>query len=83
MLNRAVLIVRPKQAYIDWAAGLDRDLRLITEFEANYRERERIRTRLRAVGGPVFSHEHQLDTPHRTPPPFSADPFCSTLRKTG
>jgi hypothetical protein len=23
MLNRAVLIVRPKQPYIDWAAGLD------------------------------------------------------------
>ena len=23
MLNRAVLIVRPKQPYVDWAAGLD------------------------------------------------------------
>ena len=23
MLNRAVMIVRPKQPYIDWAAGLD------------------------------------------------------------
>jgi hypothetical protein len=23
MLNRAVLIVRPKQPYLDWAAGLD------------------------------------------------------------
>jgi len=32
MLNRAVLIVRPRQPYIDWAAGLD-DSGLVPEFE--------------------------------------------------
>jgi hypothetical protein len=32
MLNRAVLIVRPKQPYLDWAAGLD-DSGLVPEFE--------------------------------------------------
>jgi hypothetical protein len=32
MLNRAVLIVRPKQPYIEWAAGLD-DSGLVPEFE--------------------------------------------------
>ena len=32
MLNRAVLIVRPKQPYIDWAKALD-DSGLVPEFE--------------------------------------------------
>ena len=26
MLNRGVVIVRPKQSYLDWAAGLDSEL---------------------------------------------------------
>ena len=32
MLNRGVLIIRPKQPYIDWAAGLD-DSGVVPEFE--------------------------------------------------
>jgi hypothetical protein len=32
MLNRAVLIVRPKQPYLDWAAGLD-DSGLVPDIE--------------------------------------------------
>lgn len=64
MLNRAALIVRPKQPYLDWAAGLDvsglvpdvggeKTVYLIPEFES---DEEGLRV-LKRVYGEIFERE--------------------------
>lgn len=69
MLNRAALIVRPKQPFLDWAAGLDdsglvpdaageRTVYLVPEFESN---EEGLRI-LKRVYAEIF--ERELDSWH-------------------
>jgi len=62
--------------------GLHRDLQLITEFEAYYRERETQRTRFKKLAGPVFCSPPIAAELCRTePPPFKRDLFWSELRE--
>ncbi|MCW2956606.1 MAG: hypothetical protein JWO69_1475 [Thermoleophilia bacterium] len=63
--------------------GLNRDLSLITQFEAYYRQREAARARVRRLGGPVFPHEPRIDPVERPQVPFAADAFWTTLRDVG
>ena len=70
--------------------GLSRDLQLITEFEAYYRQREQDRKRLRRLGGPVFARRPALDPAarehadfSREQPEFASDAFWSELRRAG
>lgn len=66
--------------------GMSRDLQLMTEFDAYYRQREEHRKRFARLGAtPVFSHKPFLDPVGR--PPFSfapltfaPDPFLGELR---
>lgn len=60
--------------------GLHRDLQLITEFEAYYRQREVQRARFKKLGGPVFGNRPLLDPAARERAPFTADPFWTELR---
>ncbi len=64
MLNRAVLIVRPKQPYLDWAAGMDdsglipdplgeQTVYLIPNFESDDEAQEI----LEEIYSEVFEHE--------------------------
>ncbi len=72
MLNRAALIVRPKQPYLDWAAGLDdsglvpdvegeKTVYLIPEFES---DEEGLRV-LKRIYAEIF--ERELDSWHTDP----------------
>ncbi|ULA64637.1 MAG: hypothetical protein LZF86_160037 [Nitrospira sp.] len=72
MLNRAALIVRPKQPFLDWAAGLDdsglvpdidgeKAVYLIPEFES---DEEGLRI-LRRIYAEIF--ERELDGWHTDP----------------
>ncbi len=72
MLNRAALIVRPKQPFLDWAAGLDdsglvpdvegeKTVYLIPEFES---DEEGLRV-LKRVYAEIF--ERELDGWHTDP----------------
>lgn len=72
MLNRAALIVRPKQPFLDWAAGLDdsglvpdvdgeKTVYLVPEFES---DEEGLRV-LRRVYAEIF--ERELDGWHTDP----------------
>ena len=72
MLNRAVLIVRPKQPFLDWAAGLDdsglvpdaegeQTVYLVPEFES---DEEGLRV-LKRVYAEIF--ERELDGWHTDP----------------
>ena len=72
MLNRAALIVRPKQPFLDWAAGLDdsglvpdvtgeQTVYLVPEFES---DEERLRV-LKRVYAEIF--ERELDGWHTDP----------------
>lgn len=54
-------------------AGLNRDLQLITEFDAYYRRREEQRKRFKRLGGSVFSRRPVLDPAGRERLPFSGD----------
>ena len=64
-------------------AGLDRDLELLTEFDAYYRQREEQRKRFKKLGGPVFARRPVLDPAGRERVPFTVDPFWSHLRDVG
>lgn len=59
---------------------LDRDLQLITEFEAYYRQREEHRKRFKRLGGSVFAHRPALDPVAREPISFEPDAFWTELR---
>lgn len=63
--------------------GLDRDLRLMTEFDAYYRQREEQKRRFERLGGPVFARGPSIASPERPPVDFSPDAFWSELRRTG
>ncbi len=63
--------------------GLDRDLRLITEFEAYYRQREEQRKRFKRLGGSVFGRRPVLDPASREPFELPIDPFWAELRSAG
>jgi hypothetical protein len=64
--------------------GLDRDLQLITEFEAYYRQRERDRERFEELKRPVFGERTaQHDLAAREPARFTPDPFWVELRDAG
>jgi hypothetical protein len=63
--------------------GLDRDLQLITEFEAYYRQREQHRRRFERLSGPVFAERSDHDLGRRQPGAFAPDPFWAELRETG
>ena len=60
--------------------GIDRDLQLITEFEAYYRAREEQRKRFKRLGGPIFARRPVLDPAGRDRAPFTPDPFWAELR---
>lgn len=60
--------------------GLDRDLELITQFEAYYQQREVHRKRFRRLAGPVFARRPVLDPISREAPDFTPDPFWAALR---
>ena len=60
---------------------LDRDLQLITEFDAYYRQREEHRQRFKTLAGPVFGTRTGLDAESREPVKFEADAFWTELRK--
>jgi len=72
MLNRAALIVRPKQPFLDWAAGLDdsglvpdvdgeKTVYLIPEFES---DEEGLRV-LKRVYAEIFERDSMVGTPTR------------------
>lgn len=63
--------------------GLHDDLRLITEFEAYYRQREEQRKRFKKLGGPVFARRPVLDPAGRERQPFDRDAFWTTMRDAG
>jgi hypothetical protein len=63
--------------------GMDRDLQLITEFEAYYRQREQHRRRFERLSGPVFAERSDHDLGRRKPLAFAPDPFWAELRETG
>jgi hypothetical protein len=63
--------------------GLYDDLRLITEFDAYYRQREEQRKRFKKLGGPVFARRPVLDPGGRDRQPFEVDPAISTWRDAG
>jgi hypothetical protein len=63
--------------------GLNRDLQLITEFEAYYRQREESRTRFKQLGGPVFDRRPVLEPTAREPLELRPDPFWAELRDAG
>ncbi|MCW2926075.1 MAG: hypothetical protein JWM86_43 [Thermoleophilia bacterium] len=64
--------------------GLDRDLQLMTEFDAYYRQREEHRERFRRLAGPVFKNaHHRIDAEARALPSFVPDPFWANLRDAG
>lgn len=60
--------------------GMDRDLQLITEFDAYYRQREEQRKRFKKLAGPVFGRRPVLDPASREPIEFPPDSFWKTLR---
>ena len=60
--------------------GMNRDLQLITEFEAYYRQREEQRTRFKRLAGPVFGRRPVLDSISRGPIDLGPDPFWAELR---
>ena len=60
--------------------GLDRDLELITQFEAYYRQREEHKKRFQRLAGPVFARRPVLDPISREPAVFTPDPFWASLR---
>lgn len=60
--------------------GLDRDLELITQFEAYYRQREEHQERFRRLGGPVFARRPLFDPDDREPAQFRPDPFWAAIR---
>jgi hypothetical protein len=60
--------------------GLDRDLELITQFEAYYQQREVHKKRFKTLAGPVFARRPVLDPISREAADFSPDPFWSALR---
>ncbi|MCW2948989.1 MAG: hypothetical protein JWN41_2 [Thermoleophilia bacterium] len=64
-------------------AGLDRDLNLLTEFEAYYRQRDEERKRFKRLGGPVFARRPVIDPAGRKRAPFEVDPFWTQLRDAG
>ena len=61
-------------------AGLDRDLELMTEFEAYYTRRDEERKRFKKLGGPVFARRPILDPAGRERAPFELDSFWTHLR---
>lgn len=63
--------------------GLDRDLQLMTEFEAYYRQREEHRKRFRRLSGPIFARRPVLDPISREPIAFERDAAWLQLRQTG
>ena len=63
--------------------GLDRDLQLITEFEAYYCQREEQRTRFQRLAGPVFAHQPLREPSRNERPPFAPDAFWTALRDAG
>ena len=78
MLNRSVLIVRPRQPYIDWAAQLDdsgvvpdpedeKTVYLIPEFESD----DEAWGILEGVYTEVFERERRTTSIVRTGPPFT------------
>jgi hypothetical protein len=64
-------------------AGLDRDLQLLTEFEAYYSQRDADRKRFKRLGGPVFARRPVIDPAGRERAPFEVDAFWSQLRDAG
>lgn len=62
--------------------GLDRDLRLITEFEAYYRQREEQKRRFQRLGGPIFAGSPGIAS-ERPAVEFAPDAFWSELRSAG
>lgn len=86
MLNRAVLIVRPKQPFFDWAAGLDdsglvpnvedeKTAYLIPEFESD----EEGMQVLKHVYGEIF--ERELDGWHTDPSAWPRKRDFKTFRE--
>lgn len=64
--------------------GLERDLQLITQFDAYYRSREESRKRLKRVAaGPLFGRRPVIDPVSREPIHLEHDAFWSTLRDAG
>ncbi|MCW2961303.1 MAG: hypothetical protein JWM25_40 [Thermoleophilia bacterium] len=65
--------------------GINRDLNLMTQFEAYYAEREATRERFERAGGPVFTlrFESKIDPPTRPATPFARDHFWTELRDAG
>ena len=63
--------------------SLNRDLALITEFEAYYQKREEHRLRLAQIGGPVFPPFEPYEHDQRTESPFSRDSRWREFRHTG
>jgi hypothetical protein len=61
-------------------AGLDRDLELMTEFDAYYSQRDADRARFKRLGGPVFARRPVLDPAARARTPFEVDAFWTHLR---
>lgn len=62
--------------------GLDRDLRLITEFEAYYRQREEQKARFQRLGGPIFARTPGIAS-ERPAADFTPDAFWTELRNAG
>lgn len=63
---------------------IDRDLQLITEFEAYYRQREVTSERLRTFKRPVFADRaNRHDLAARNEAAFERDPFWTELRDAG
>lgn len=60
--------------------GLDRDLQLMTEFEAYYRQREQQKERFERFSEPVFPERSEHDIARREPAAFTPDPFWVALR---
>lgn len=60
--------------------GLGRDLALLVEFDAYYRQREEYRKRLRRLASPVFSRRPVLDPAGRERVPFTSEAFREGLR---
>lgn len=58
--------------------GLHEDLRLITEFDAYYRQREEQRKRFKRLGGPVFARRPIIDPGGRDHQPFVVDPAIAS-----
>ncbi len=65
--------------------GLDRDLQLITEFDAYYRQREEQKQRFQKLGGPVFGRRPTINDPaqRESSITFVAAPFWANLRDAG